>query len=91
MSSFSPLPHLDWADTHDMWSHLHKKEERYYRDTEMFDNHPEILAYMRAILLGWLTEVQQMRGLGAAVNIQHTHCVGDAWCNVDLFAFTLWV
>ncbi|KAL4234175.1 G1/S-specific cyclin-E1 [Mactra antiquata] len=53
----SPLPHLDWADSREVWQTMLRKELNYVRDQNLFDKHPALHARMRAILLDWLIEV----------------------------------
>lgn len=53
----SPLPQLDWADSHEVWQTMLRKELNYVRDHNLFDKHPALHARMRAILLDWLIEV----------------------------------
>ncbi|CAG5117650.1 unnamed protein product, partial [Candidula unifasciata] len=53
----SPLPLFNWANSHDVWQNMIKKELTFQRDPGMFRNHPELQPRMRSILLDWLSEV----------------------------------
>ena len=54
-----PLPALSWANAHDVWHLMCKKDEQAacLRDCNMLDHHPGLQPRMRAILLDWLIEV----------------------------------
>ncbi|KAM7352798.1 cyclin E isoform 2-T3 [Cochliomyia hominivorax] len=54
-----PLPALSWANAHDVWQLMCKKDEQAscLRDCNMLDHHPGLQPRMRAILLDWLIEV----------------------------------
>uniref|UniRef100_T1J295 Uncharacterized protein n=1 Tax=Strigamia maritima TaxID=126957 RepID=T1J295_STRMM len=53
----SPLPNLTWADSHEVWDLMIKKDMKYKRDSNVLRQHPSIEAGMRSILLDWLIEV----------------------------------
>ncbi|XP_073824161.1 cyclin E [Musca autumnalis] len=54
-----PLPALSWANAHDVWQLMCKKDEQAscLRNSSMLDHHPGLQPRMRAILLDWLIEV----------------------------------
>ena len=56
----TPLPSLQWADSEELWQLMLQKEELYTRDANLLDKHPSLQPKMRAILLDWLIEVNNM-------------------------------
>ncbi|TMW39589.1 hypothetical protein DOY81_015331, partial [Sarcophaga bullata] len=56
-----PLPALSWANAHDVWQLMCKKDEQAacLRDCNMLDHHPGLQPRMRAILLDWLIELHR--------------------------------
>lgn len=55
----SPLPHLNWASSVEMWQAMKRKERELYRHDwrYMADTHVDVEPKMRAILLDWLVEI----------------------------------
>jgi len=54
----SPLPHLPWAQSDDLWKTMRSKDvSKAAPEAELRLRHPEILPSMRVILLDWMMEV----------------------------------
>nr|XP_046273434.1 G1/S-specific cyclin-E2-like isoform X2 [Scatophagus argus]XP_046273435.1 G1/S-specific cyclin-E2-like isoform X2 [Scatophagus argus] len=55
----SPLPHLGWGSSEDVWVKMISKEENYRHSKSFMQKHPSIQPRMRSILLDWLIEVSE--------------------------------
>ena len=54
----TPLPHLQWARSADLWRTMRSKDTtKAAPEAELRLHHPEILSNMRIILLDWMMEV----------------------------------
>ena len=53
----SPLPHLNWADSYEVWEVMLQKDREYKRDSLYIRRHPSLQPRMRTVLLDWLIEV----------------------------------
>lgn len=61
--SVSPLPHLQWARSADLWRTMRSKDvSKAAPEAELRLHHPEILSSMRIILLDWMMEVGVING-----------------------------
>ncbi|KAF7651089.1 hypothetical protein LDENG_00116180, partial [Lucifuga dentata] len=56
----SPIPHLSWASSDDVWIKMLNKELKYVHDKSYLQRHPKLQPKMRAILLDWLFEVSEV-------------------------------
>ncbi|XP_028673456.1 G1/S-specific cyclin-E2 isoform X2 [Erpetoichthys calabaricus] len=59
----SPLPHLSWANSDDVWIRMLNKEVKYTHNKGFLYQHPMLQPKMRAILLDWLLEVCEVYAL----------------------------
>uniref|UniRef100_H3D610 Cyclin E2 n=2 Tax=Tetraodon nigroviridis TaxID=99883 RepID=H3D610_TETNG len=59
----SPIPHLSWASSEDVWISMLNKELKYFHDSSYLQRHPRLQPKMRAILLDWLLEVSEVYSL----------------------------
>ncbi|XP_039886468.1 G1/S-specific cyclin-E2 [Simochromis diagramma] len=59
----SPIPHLSWASSDDVWIKMLNKELKYVHDKSYLERHPKLQPKMRAILLDWLLEVSEVYSL----------------------------
>ncbi|XP_071356527.1 G1/S-specific cyclin-E2-like isoform X2 [Trachinotus anak] len=55
----SPLPHLGWGSSEDVWVKMVGKEQNYRHSKSFMQKHPAIQPRMRSILLDWLIEVSE--------------------------------
>ncbi|KAM9340221.1 G1/S-specific cyclin-E2-like [Symphorus nematophorus] len=55
----SPLPHLGWGSSEDVWMKMVCKEQNYRHSKSFIQKHPRIQPKMRSILLDWLIEVSE--------------------------------
>ncbi|GAA6233273.1 G1/S-specific cyclin-E2-like [Lates japonicus] len=55
----SPLPHLGWGFSEDVWMKMVSKEQNYRHSKSFMQKHPRIQPRMRSILLDWLIEVSE--------------------------------
>ncbi|KAM3838295.1 G1/S-specific cyclin-E2-like, partial [Diretmus argenteus] len=55
----SPIPHLSWASSDDVWIKMLNRELKYVHDKSYLQQHPKV-PKMRAILLDWLFEVSEV-------------------------------
>lgn len=53
----TPMPKLSWANNHDLWETMRKKDTKYQHDCFYLKRHSNIEPQMRAILLDWLVEI----------------------------------
>ena len=51
------MPKLTWANNHDLWEVMRKKDSKYVHDPNYLKRHSSIEPQMRAILLDWLVEI----------------------------------
>lgn len=56
-SKQTPLPSLNWADSHDLWRSMRMSDVKYTHDPAYTRKHLGIEPQMRAILLDWLVEI----------------------------------
>ncbi|KAM3597058.1 uncharacterized protein V6R79_025522 [Siganus canaliculatus] len=59
MARPSPLPHLGWGSSEDVWLKMVHKEQMYRHSKSFVQKHPKIQPKMRSILLDWLIEVSE--------------------------------
>ncbi|TMS18241.1 G1/S-specific cyclin-E1 [Larimichthys crocea] len=55
----SPLPHLGWGSSEDVWVKMINREQSYRHSKSFMRKHPRIQPRMRSILLDWLIEVSE--------------------------------
>ncbi|XP_073340381.1 G1/S-specific cyclin-E2-like [Pagrus major] len=55
----SPLPHLGWGSSDDVWLKMVIREQNYRHSKSFIQKHPSIQPKMRSILLDWLIEVSE--------------------------------
>ncbi|XP_038580733.1 G1/S-specific cyclin-E2-like [Micropterus salmoides] len=55
----SPLPHLGWGSSEDVWVKMVGREQNYTHSKRFMQKHPTIQPRMRSILLDWLIEVSE--------------------------------
>ncbi|XP_044028754.1 G1/S-specific cyclin-E2 [Siniperca chuatsi] len=55
----SPLPHLGWGSSEDVWQKMVGREQNYTHSKSFMQKHPSIQPRMRSILLDWLIEVSE--------------------------------
>ncbi|XP_059206440.1 G1/S-specific cyclin-E2-like isoform X2 [Centropristis striata] len=55
----SPLPHLGWGSSEDVWVKMVVREQNYKHSKNFMLKHPAIQPRMRSILLDWLIEVSE--------------------------------
>ncbi|XP_039977928.1 G1/S-specific cyclin-E2-like [Xiphias gladius] len=55
----SPLPHLGWGSSEDVWVKMLRKEQNYRHSKSFMQKHPRIQPRMRSVLLDWLIEVSE--------------------------------
>ncbi|XP_045914471.1 G1/S-specific cyclin-E2-like [Micropterus dolomieu] len=55
----SPLPHLGWGSSEDVWVKMVGREQNYTHSKSFMQKHPTIQPRMRSILLDWLIEVSE--------------------------------
>ncbi|XP_030268734.1 G1/S-specific cyclin-E2-like isoform X3 [Sparus aurata] len=55
----SPLPHLGWGSSEDVWVKMVIREQNYRHSKSFMQKHPGIQPKMRSILLDWLIEVSE--------------------------------
>lgn len=53
----TPMPKLSWANNHELWETMRKKDAKYVHDPFYLKRHCGIEPQMRAILLDWLVEI----------------------------------
>lgn len=53
----TPMPKLSWANNHDLWETMRKKDAKYLHDPFYLKRHSNIEPQMRAILIDWLVEI----------------------------------
>lgn len=53
----TPMPKLSWANNHELWQTMLKKDAKYVHDAFYLKRHINIEPQMRAILLDWLVEI----------------------------------
>jgi len=53
----TPMPKLSWANNHELWQAMRRKELKYCHDPHYLRRHSNIEPQMRAILLDWLVEI----------------------------------
>ncbi|XP_070841106.1 G1/S-specific cyclin-E2-like [Chaetodon trifascialis] len=59
----SPLPHLGWGSSEDVWVKMVCKEQNYRHSKSFMQKHPRIQPRMRSVLLDWLIEVSEAYAL----------------------------
>ncbi|AWP21318.1 putative G1/S-specific cyclin-E2-like isoform 4 [Scophthalmus maximus] len=53
----SPLPHLGWGSSDDVWVKMVSREQSYRHSKSFMQKHPTLQPRMRSMLLDWLIEV----------------------------------
>jgi len=53
----TPMPQLSWANNHELWQTMLRKQLKYAHDPFYLKRHCNIEPQMRAILLDWLVEI----------------------------------
>ncbi len=53
----TPMPKLSWANNHELWQKMLRKDAKYIHDPFYLKRHANIEPQMRAILLDWLVEI----------------------------------
>ena len=57
VESKTPMPKLSWANNHELWETMLRKDAKYIHDPFYLKRHVNIEPQMRAILLDWLVEI----------------------------------